>query len=848
MDGPDRRTSPQAVSAVSSSGISLRLGLRLLRREWRAGELAVLAVAMLIAVGSISAVGVLTDRLERAMVAGASELLAADLLVLSTEPIAAPLEEGAMRLGLFTARTVTFRSVVVAGEKFELAEAKAVSSTYPLRGQVRTAPAPYAADATAGEGPARGTVWPDPRLLSLLERSVGDDIELGEVHLKIDRVLSYEPDRGGDLFSIAPRVMFHLDDLEPTGLVGPGSRVKYRLLVAGPEPMIDAFRDWVKPRLAPHQQLQGIEDARPELRAALKRANQFLGLAALVSVLLAGVAIAMATRRYVARHLDAAAVLRCLGAAQRSILQIFGMQVLGLGMLASILGCLLGYLAQLVLANIFGPMLLGPLPAPSGWPLVQGLAVGLVMLLGFALPPVVHLKRVPPARVLRRDLGPVPIGAVWIYGCAAAAFAGLVLWQAKDMKLAVYVLGGGVGTGVALLVAAYVLVRSLGRLRSRVGVSWRFGIANITRRAHASMVQIVGFGLGIMLLLLLTLVRSDLLEDWRRSLPPSTPNYFLINVQPAEVEGIERFLQGRGLATTALYPMVRGRLSAINGRRVSPQDYSQPRARRLAKRDFNLSWAARLQPNNHIVAGEWWDDSARESGWLSIEEGIAETLGIRVGDEVAFLVAGSEVRAKVRSLRSVEWDSFQVNFFVVFPPGAIDRFPATYITSFHLPHHRRSILSELVHAYPSVTVIDVDALLAKIRQIMGQATIGAEYVFVFTLLAGFTVLFAATQTTLDERRFETAIVRTLGGDRPRLMRGLMAEFVTLGLLSGLLAAGAASVVGWVLAVYVFELSYNPSASIWLIGGGCGALGVAAAGVLGTRSALNQPPVDTLRSV
>ncbi len=826
---------------------TLPMAMRAVRRDWRSGELRLLVAALVVAVGSITAVGFFTDRVEQAMEMRSSELLAADLLISSTEPIGAAFELEARELGLETARTLSFRSVLVADDAFQLAEVKAVGTGYPLRGAARLASVAFGPDRITERIPDRGTVWLDSRLMGLLDLVVGDRIDLGAASFRVEAVLTYEPDRGGNLFSIAPRLMMNLDDVPSTGLVLPGSRVSYALLTAGPPPAVSRFRALLSPQLEPGQHFHGVREARPELRTALDRAGQFLGLAALVSVMLAGAAIAVSARRYAERRLDTAAMMRCLGASQRTVGRVFTLQVLVVGLAASLLGCALGLVAQRGLEHLLTGLLLEVLPMPSWKPLGVGLAVGLITLAGFALPPIWRLRDVPPARVLRRDLGALPARVWSVYASGLIALIALIGWQARDLTLAAYVIGGGGLTVIGLGIAALAVVRGLGHLRSRVGVSWRFGLANVSRRAQASALQIVAFGLGIMVLLLLTLVRNDLLEEWQRSLPEGAPNFFLINVQPDDLDGLRAFLDGKGLAAAELHPMVRGRLSAINARPVSEQDYQEPRAQRLATREFNLSWSRRLQPDNRIVAGRWWDAAHIGASVLSMEAGIAETLGVSLGDALTFNVAGQLFTATVASLRTVEWDSFKVNFFVLAPPGMLEGYPATYITSFFLPPGRRDVLTELVRDFPSTTVLDVDALIAKVREVMAQAVLGVEYVFSFTLLAGVVVLLAAIQSTMDERRYETAIIKVLGGTRARLLRGLLAEFAILGAIAGLLAALAATVLGAILAEQVFQLSYRGDSRLWLVGLLAGATGISLAGVLSARSAIGHPPLETLRN-
>ena len=829
-----------------------RLGLRTLRREWRAGEFKVLAAALIVAVGAIVAVSAFTDRMDRGMRGGASELLAADLVLSSTQPIGKRYEAALQSRQLRSARALSMRSVVLAGDRLQLARVKAVSPNYPLRGSLRTAATAYGQDAVTTGIPQAGTVWVEARLLGLLGLQIGDYVELGSLRARVARVLTYEPDRGGALFNIAPRVLMHLDDVPKTALVQPASRVRHRLYMAGAADSIGSMRDWLNDNRATVEELQGVRDARPEFRAALDRAERFLGLAAMVSVLLAGVAIAVAARRHAERHLDTAAMLRCLGLSQAGVMQVFIVQLVALGVVASAIGCTLGYAAQLGLGELMGGMLLTELPAASFAPAGHGFATGLICLVGFGLPPLVGLGQVSPLRVLRRDLAGLSSARAASYGAATLALAVLILWQAKEPRLAAYVLGGGLATVLLLSVGAWVLVMLLGRLRTRVGVAWRFGIANIARRATASMVQIVAFGLGIMVLLLLVVVRADLVEGWVENLPADTPNVFLVNVQAKDIKSLSTFLDTAGIDFGALHPMVRGRLVAVNGRAVKPSDYADPRAQRLAARDFNLSWAATLPPGNRIVAGSYWDPppdspaTRKGMGSISVEEGLAQALGLAMGDQLDFMIAGQRASATITNLREVHWDSFQVNFFVIFTPAELADKPATFISSFYVSPDKRPALVDLIRHFPGVTVIDADALLIKVRELMERATLAVEYVFIFTLLAGFAVLFAATQATLDERRFEAAVVRTLGATRGRVTSALLAEFALLGLLAGALAAFAASALGQILAVFVFDLPFTINPWVWVAGLAGGAIGVTTAGWLGTRSVLNAPPLTTIR--
>lgn len=579
---------------------------RMLLRNWHAGELRVLLLALVIAVASVTSVGFVTDRVRSAMEDQAGELLAADRVIESHKPIPAEWEAQASVFGLNTARTLSFRSVVVVGEKLELAEVKAVSYGYPLRGKLRIASQPFGPEQLVPAGPARTTVWAEPRLLQSLGIAPGDHLMLGRSDLRLTAVLAYEPDRGGELFSIAPRLLMSLDDVDETGLIQTGSLVSYRLLLAGPDQALERFAAWVKPSLSPGDRVLGVRDARPELTAALDRGQRYLGLAALVSVLLAGVAVSTAAIRYARRHLDEAAIMRCMGASQRFLALGFGMQLLWLALIAAVAGSMAGYLAHEVILRLFGHLLAADLPPPSLLPAAFGLAAAVITLAGFALPPVLALRHVPPLRVLRRDLLPVPLSGRAVYVTALAALAGLMAWESGNLKLTVVVFGGAIITLTVLGAAALALLALLRPLRGGAGIAWRFGVAALTRRPQATVAQVVAFGLGIMVLLLLSTVRGDLLEQWRNRLPPDAPNHFLINVQPEQVEGIRNFLRARGAGAPVFHPMVRGRLMAINAREISAADYADTTAQRLVRREFNLSWNKNIPAGNHLVAGQWW--------------------------------------------------------------------------------------------------------------------------------------------------------------------------------------------------------------------------------------------------
>lgn len=823
----------------------LAFSLRNLMRDWRSGELQLIMLATFVAVASITTVGFFTDRIQRFTLQQANELLAADRVLRSSSPLAEDLIEQARSAGLQTTRTVSLRSVVAAGDRLELAALKAIEDGYPIRGRLKIADALFAAEYETDTIPARGTVWVDPRMFQNLGVNMDDTIEIGAGHFQVTRIVTYEPDRGGDLFNIAPRIIMNLADLEATQLLLPGSRARFKLLLGGDLAALDAFQESAEIAARPDLRIEDIREARPELESALDRAEQFLGLAVLISIALAGLAIAMSAQRYVVRHFDHCAIMRCLGTEQNSILQIFFCQLLVLALAAALAGCLAAFAAQEVLAVFMSELTMRQLPPPGLFPVAQGLMAGIICVTGFATPQLLRLRHVSPMRVLRRDLTPVNTRGWITYGLAIGALSLLTPWQSGSVKLTFYVLAGLAITAVLLVLSARLLISIAGRQRGRVGIAMRYGLANIARHAAQSTLQILGIGLGIMVMLLLTLVRTDLLDSWRKQLPDGTPNYFLINIQPDQVNDIETFLQKKTGVASEFYPMVRGRLTAINARPNKAKDYTDERSQRLATREFNLSWADTMQVDNRLVQGEWWDGT--ETGTLfSVEEGIAERLGIRTGDSLTYYIAGKTITGEVVNLREVEWDSFNVNFFVVANATALTEFPATYITSFYLPDENRPVLSELVKTFPSVTVFDVAAVLKQVRIIMDQVIKTIEFVFTFTLLAGIIVLIAAIQTTHDERIRESALLFTLGASSRQVRAGLVTEFACLGLIAGFLAALAASIAGALLAHFVFQMDITVHPLLWIVAPIVCTVLIVAAGLLGTRQVMHTPPLQSLR--
>ncbi|MEW8525750.1 MAG: FtsX-like permease family protein, partial [Candidatus Thiodiazotropha endolucinida] len=787
-----------------------------------------------------------TDRIERAMARQASEVLAADLRVESNQPLPRLLLQEAERRKLTHATTLSFPSVILHRDSTQLVQVKGVSDAYPLRGKMRVRDSVTGAGRVADTVPASGEAWLEERLLPLLGIAIGDEIKVGKRSFRVSRIIVYEPDRSANLFQLAPRLLIPIGDIEETGLLGPASRVRHYLLIAGPPSEMSDYRYWVENQSIGGLQVEDIRSARPELRSALDQGGRFLRLAAATAILLCMVAVALSSRRFVERQSDSSALLRCLGASRRQVVRIFTLRLLSLGLVASLIGVLMGLGVQTLLIRLIGHWFTSQIPAPTAWPLVSGLLTGILVLVGFSLPSIIRLGDVPPLRVFRRDLDAPPISYRLFLLAALFSLSILLVWQIGDDRMALRLITGLLAGLVILLAISRLLVYALAPLRNLTAGSWRYGLASLSRNPATTTIQLTGFGLGFTVLLLLAIVRVDLLSSWQGALPADSPNQFLINIQPEEVDAVHALLAEGGIDTRGLFPMIRGRLVGIDGNPVKREDFDNPRAQRLATRDFNISHAVQPQSDNKIVSGRWWKEAQLQEAWFSVEQGLADTLGINLGTELEFEVAGNLVKGRIESLRSVEWDSFNVNFFVIGTPGLLGQGPATYITSFYLPAEKRPVLHRLIQRFPSITALDVTVLMTQVRAIMDRGSLAVESVYLFTLAAGLIVLYAGIQASHELKVQETAILRTLGVKRSVLHLSTLLEFSLLGGLAGLASAALASAISYSLANVVFNLPWEFNFSMWVTALLGGAVCVGIAGTLASRSLLNTPPLVTMR--
>lgn len=822
----------------------IMLALRLLKRDGRSGELTLLVLALLIAVASTTSISLFADRLQRSMTLQAAEFLAGDLVISSSTPIAGDWLQQAADLQLVASQTTEFSSVLLENQQMLLASVKAVSDGYPLRGFLKTRLADADADTQMTQGPQPGTLWVENRVLSMLQVKLGDSLTIGEKSLTVSRILSYEPDKRGDFYSFSPRVMMHQQDLQVTGVIQPGSHVHYFYQFTGEDAALTALKQAVKPQLNPSQRILDIHEDRPELGSALQRAERYLGLSSIVVILIAGVGIAMAAGRYTERHFNASALLKCLGCKQSEIVWLYSVQFLLLGSITSLAGCGLGWLGQLGLFQLLKNLLPQQLADPGWMAVLLGFATGMAILLGFALPPLLRLQRVSPLRVLRRELEPQPTKAWLIYGLAIGVMSALIWRYSNDWQMTVSIVGVGMLALLVLGLAIAGLLKLLNPLLPRLPVSWRFGLQGVLRHRQASVSQILAFSITLAAMSLSFTVRSDLIEQWQQQLPDKAPNHFVMNIIPEKLPRFQEDLQQAGIVSNPFYPVVRGRLVAINDQPVQQRVSKDSKGEVATQRELSLTWGQNLPEDNVITTGSAWPDV--QPGWVSVEQKLAENLKIAVGDTLTFTVGSAQLTAKVANLRSLQWDTMKPNFYMVFSPGTLDDFPATYLTSFYLPAEKKPLLNQLVKTYPATTILEVDQILKQFKTILTQLTQAINLLLYFALAAGFVVLFAAVYATLDNRIHEGALMRTLGAKRGWLRKTHIIEFGLLGALAGGLAALLAQAILYVLYSRVMNIAYQPnllaSLSLPLIG----AVAVGLAGYWGVREVVNQSPMRVLR--
>ncbi len=828
------------------------LGWRSLWRDLRAGELRLLMVAVTLAVAAVTAVGFFADRLQGGLQRDAKQLLGGDAVVASDNATPPVFLAKAQALGLQASSTLGFptmgRAPETQGGATRLVALKAVDVGYPLRGSLKVASQPDAPEQATRDIPQPGEAWVDAAVLDSLGLKMGDALLLGDAQLRIARIIVIEPDRGGGFVNFSPRVMVNQADIAATGLVQPASRLTYRLAVAGTPAQVKAFTDWAaETTQTPAMRgvrLESLDSGRPEMRQTLARAEQFLSLVALLAALLSAVAVALAARAFAASHLNDCAMLRVLGLRQRTMALGYAFEFALVGVFASGAGLLLGFAVHYGFVALLAGLVAAALPPPTLWPVFFGFGMGLTLLAAFGLPPVLQLASVPPLRVIRRDVGNLKPASLGVLALGVLGFAALLMAVSSDWLLGLIAVGGFAGAVALFAALSWLAVRLLrASVHEATAPRWLvLATRQLSARPAFAVVQVSALAVGMLALVLLVLLRTDLVSSWRKATPPDAPNRFVINIQPEQGDAFRQTLRDAGVTQFDWYPMIRGRLVAINGAPTSPDAFTDERAKRLVDREFNLSHAAEQPPHNTVVGGRWANE---ERGAISLEEGIAKTLKLKLGDELRFDIGGIEASAKVTSLRKVDWGSLHANFFVLYPVSRLDDVPSTYMTAFRAPA-TAGFDNRLVQAYPNITNVDMSATINQIQRVLDQVIRAVEFLFGFTLAAGLVVLFAAVTATREERVREFAIMRAVGASSGLLRQVQRAELAGVGLLAGFLASLVASVVGWALARFVFEFEWTVSLWVPLVGALAGAALALAAGWWGLREVVQRPVMDALR--
>ena len=829
-----------------------RLGLRSLWRDLRSGELRLLIVAVTLAVAALTAVGFFADRLKGGLQRDARQLLGGDAVVSSDRPTPQSFIDRARALGLQTSTAISFptmgRAEDARGGASKLVALKVVDKAYPLRGQLTVADTGDAPGVRTREVPAPGEVWVDAPLLDALALSVGDTLLLGDARLRIARIIVLEPDRGGGFMNFAPRVLLNQADLDGTRLVQPASRLNYRFAVAGEDAQTRRFAQWATQEVEKPDvrgvRVESLESGRPDMRQTMDRAEKFLNLVALLAAMLSAVAVALAARSFAANHLDDCAMLRVLGQSQRTIALSYTLEFAVIGLAASALGVAIGFAVHYVFVLLLAGLVEAALPGASLWPVAFGLGMGLTLLFAFGLPPVLQLAQVPPLRVIRRDVGNLKPASLAVLGIGVAGFAALLLAASSDITLGLIAVGGFAAAVLVFAALSWLAVRLLRRsVNEATAPRWMvLATRQISARPAYAVVQVSALAVGLLALVLLVLLRTDLISSWRQATPPNAPNRFVINVMPEQGEAFQKVLRDSGVTDYDWFPMIRGRLVAINGKSMSPDDFADDRAKRMVDREFNLSTSATQPRHNEVIAGTWTDN---EAGAISVEESIATTLNLKLGDSLRFDIGGVAVDARITSLRKVDWGSMRANFYVLYPVARMPDVPTTYMSAFKAPPVK-GFDNALVRDFPNITNVDVSATLQQIQRVLDQVIRAVEFLFGFTLAAGLVVLFAAITATREERAREFAIMRAVGAQGQLLRQVQRAELAGVGLLAGLLASLVAMAVGWGLAKYVFGFAWTASAWVPLVGSVTGAVLAMAAGWWGLRDVLRRPVIETLR--
>ncbi|MDG1818943.1 MAG: ABC transporter permease [Porticoccaceae bacterium] len=831
------------------------LALKMLLRSRRGGQLGLIFSALVLAVAVVTSVALLAERVERALVKESSSFLAADLVVSSSQATDADWLEQAEQQGIRTARIASFASMTFAGDEMHLASIKAVESSYPLRGAVKRSTVPFATEEsdieTIESGPKPGELWVDSRLLPLLNIELGDTVDVGDGSFKVSHILIEEPDSGSSFSAYGARILMNWADLPASGVIQPGSRVSYRFLIAANKENTDKFDkyvDWLNQQLDVHDRIITPDEAQASIASTMDKGRRFLLLAGSIGVVLAGIALALASHHFANGQLLQVALFKSWGISANRVRKLYTQQIVLLAIGGSLMGLLIGWGFHQLLVSAVREWLPIALPMAGARPWITGFATGILCLVGFTLPALWHLPTQSPLAVLRRDTQAQSLNSLIRGSLGILTVAVLLFWYSENLYLSMAILLGFGITALASIAVGLVLLR-LGKTYGHwMGSIWRLALSNLWRRKKPSLIQMVGFSGAIALLMIMTVVRTSLVDEWRWQLAEDAPNHFLVNVAAYELGGVKNLVDQRDLETAGWYSMVRGRITHLNNQ---PPSELAVDGHESLRRELNLSWTSDLPEGNKIVQGQWWDTTAAGTNNLapvSLEEELLHELGLTLGDTVRFSVGGLSFDAVVTSTRSLNWDSMTPNFYFLFPEGYLEDYPRTHMTSLYIPSEDKLLVNDLLRSYPTVQVIELDKIIDRIRSIVSQVTRGLEMMTLLILGCGILVMFAAVSLSMSERLQESAILRTLGSSRRLILGVQWVEFTTLGLMAGFLAALGAEFAVAMLQRFMFSLPFSWHSWLWIAGPLGGGLLVGLLGVVYSRKAVTQPPLRVLNSL
>ncbi|UPW16780.1 cell division protein FtsX [Agarivorans sp. TSD2052] len=825
---------------------------RLFRAELRRGELTIVAAAIVLAVSSVWLFTSITDRMEQAIFNKSGDFIAADRVVRSAHPVDLPLSSQAEKLRLDYAEQLLFPSMVYGNEKLVLASVKAVSAQYPLKGSLRISKHKTEADTYLAKGITSGEAWLAERLFYQLNVDVGDRIEIGEGEFVISGRIVNEPDAPFSVFMTAPRVIISINDVASTDVVQPGSRLAYRYMFAGDKPALAELENWVTPLLADNQRLVNVSSGSSPLAGALQKAQQFLLLAGLIGILLASAAIAVASRLYCQRHYDTVAMFKVLGASKQQIRSIYLGHLFIVVLFSIVIGVALAFIIQWPVVNYVQSLLNISLPSAGTSPYLMAVGSGLICGLAFTLPTLIQLFDIAPMRVIRRNSDDGVVNPLWGAMWMLLSVFALLLLYSGSLKLSLILLGVGVLAVAALLVLSQLLLW-LGKKRAAnlKNLSLKIAISSLYKRAKQNRVQLIGFTVAIKLALVVWVIQQDLISEWQQQLPEGAPNHFMYNISEQQKPLLVERFAAENVELTDMFPMLRGRLVAINGDSVSQQregEYSEKDSsrRRGAGRELNLSSVANLPYRNQLLEGQWFTEQSQRQA--SVEQDFAERLDIKLNDTLAFMVGSTQIEVNVSSIRSVDWNTMQPNFYILLSQDILQQFPTGYLTSFNLPQDKSAWIAETMGRFPTLVLINVKALIDQLSQVVDQVSLALRLVLIVVLLASSLVLYAQVQSSLEERRQQTVILRTLGASAKLLRNAIIYEFVILGLLAGFIAASAAQTILLLLQVMVFDIGASVNWGLWLLGPVIGTLLVSVMGAGATLRLLKQNSAQLVRNL